>query len=137
MKCARCDSKKPIKAVKINFDYSEKSGIRGCLISASKYTCKKCGNQVVGLGSNEEVNQAIAEVLIGAEMLTRQMIKFIRVQYFDESPFQFAKRMSVNPSVYSEIENYKRPMSQLVSDLVQEQLVKKMIKKPPIKIVFS
>jgi len=137
MKCTRCDAKRPIKAVPIEYDYSKQSGITGCSITAKEYTCKKCGNIVIDLGDHDEVNKAIAEVLIGAECLTRQMIKFIRIQYFDESPFVFAKRLGTNPTVYKEIEDYKRPMTQLVSDIVQEQLVKKMLHKPKLKIVFD
>lgn len=137
MKCARCDSKRPIKAVPIQYDYYKKSGIDGCFITAKQYACKKCNNIVIDLGDHQEINNAIAEVLIGAECLTRQMIKFIRIQYFDESSFVFAKRLGTNPTVYKEIEDYKRPITQLVSDIVQEQLVKKLIEKPKLKIRFD
>lgn len=137
MKCARCDSKRPIKAVPIQYDYSKKAGIDGCFITAKEYTCKKCENVVIDLGEYDDINKAIAEVLTSSECLTRQMIKFIRIQYFDESSFVFAKRLGTNPTVYKEIEDYKRPMTQLVSDIVQEQLVKKLLRKPSLKIRFD
>ena len=137
MKCLKCDSKRPIKAIEIEYDYSKKSGIDGCSITAKQYTCKKCSNVVIDLGDDQDVNNAIAELLISAPMLTRQMIKFIRMHYFNESTFEFAKRCHMNPTFYKEVEDYKRPMSQLTSDAIQEQLVKKMIEKPELKIVFD
>ena len=137
MKCPKCESKRNIKAVPIDYDYSRKCGIDGCTITASEYTCKACGFKFIDLGDHLEINNTIAEVLISAPMLTRQMIKFIRIHYFDESPFQFAKRCHMNPTVYKEIEDYHRPMSQVCSDVIQEQLVKKMIEKPDLKIVFD
>jgi Zn-finger nucleic acid-binding protein len=122
MKCPKCDNTKKLKAKNIKYDYSAKCGIPQCFITAKEYTCPKCSNVVTDLGDVKEINEAIAEVLMRAVELTRPIIKYVRIHFFDESTFQFAKRIKMNPSVYDEIENFKRPMNEVVSLKVKEQL---------------
>ena len=127
MKCTSCTNPKSLKAKKIQFDYSQKCGIPGCFITAREYTCPKCNEVITDLGDHEEVNRAIGEELVQAVCLTRAMCKYVRVQFFDESTFEFAKRIGQNPSVYGEIESHKRPMTELISYLVQEQIMKRFL----------
>jgi hypothetical protein len=139
MKCVKCDNKKSIKSKNIKFDYSEKSGIPGCFITAKEYTCSKCSNVVTDLGELDDINKAIASVLCRAVMLTRPILKYVRIQFFNESTFQFGKRIKVNPTVYDEIENFKRPLDELTSERVKEQLELFYIKKSlgPITMVVG
>lgn len=127
MKCTSCAHDKPLKAKKIQYDYSKKCGIANCFISAKQYTCPKCKETITDLGEVEEINKAIGEELVQAEMLTRQMVKYVRVHFFDESTFQFAKRIGQNPTFYDELENLKRPMTDDLSYSVQEQIIKRFL----------
>lgn len=137
MKCTSCTFDRPLKAKKIKYDYSEKCGIPGCFITAKEYICPKCKDVIIDLGEHEEVNRAIGEELVQAVSLTRAMCRFVRIHFFDESPFEFAKRIGQNPTVYTEIESHKRPMTDLIGYLVQEQIMKRFLIKKMKPITIS
>lgn len=122
MKCPNCDNKRNIKAKNIKYDYSAKCGIPQCFITAKEYTCPKCSNVVTDLGEEQEINDAIASVIVRAVNLTRPIIKYVRIHFFKESTFQFAKRIKINPKAYDDIECFKQPLPDSIGVKVKEQL---------------
>jgi hypothetical protein len=139
VKCIKCDNKKNIKAKNINFDYSKKSGINGCFISAKEYKCPECETVFHDLGEDKEIKRAIAEVIAGAEpeQITRQMLLYIRRQLLEESTFNFAKRIGVNPSVYELYEKHKKPMTLDLAMAVQEEIFNFYLREKPPEVTIA
>lgn len=125
MKCLKCEYKRNIKGKDVWVDYSKETGIDGCKITYTEYTCPKCKTIFKEFEDDEAINRAICEFLCGVEMLNRQCARFVRVKIFNESEHVFAKRIGAHPIYYSEVELLKRPMSKEMSDSIKDELMMK------------
>jgi len=124
MKCPKCDKK--LRAKYVSFDYSEKSGIPGCILENIKqYTCKKCDETYHDLGSIDEINMMIGNILLGSSVLTRQQVKFIRSHIFKMSYFEFGKILKTNPQHLRDVENHRKILSKELIKIIQDELLKK------------
>lgn len=139
MKCLKCDYDKKLKPKNINYDYSFKSGITGCSISAKEYKCPQCKEVFHDLGEDREIKRAIADVIAGAnpEQITRQMLLYIRRQLLEESTFNFAKRIGMNPSVYEQYEKHKKPMTIDLAMAVQEEIFNFYLREKPPEVTIA
>jgi hypothetical protein len=137
VKCSKCNYKRNIKGVQVNYDYSRESGIKGAIIkSAKKYTCPKCSYELIDVGEIDEVNKLLAMELLKYDILDRGHLKFIREHIFQESYFEFGKRVGVNSTHLRDLESFKKVISDEISLKIQMSLIKHFsIKNVKIQIV--
>lgn len=125
MKCTKCDHPKNLRSKRVDFDYSETSGIEGAVLHGVKqFNCPKCKTQFHELGDMKAIATEFAGMLISKEKLNRREVKYLRTHFFEETYFQFGKRLGVNPQVLREIELGKRPVSETNSKKIQDAVVK-------------
>lgn len=119
MKCPKCE--KVLRGKKDSYDYSDKS-FEGVSIDCKKYECKKCKNTFYDLGDDDDINRQICDLLLQQKTLQRKQLKYIIEQVFDESIFQFAKRIKTNPTHLKGLINSKKILSQELSDKISEKI---------------
>lgn len=130
MKCPGCDKK--LRAKYVDFDYSDKCGIKGTILSDIKeYTCRVCNENYHDLGSIDEINHMIGDILLNAFPLESSHIKFIRTEIFNMTYFQFAKIIQCDPDLIRDVESRGAKVTKRFRDSVKLQLLKK-IKTPRI-----
>lgn len=124
MKCLKCDKK--LRSKYVDFDYSDTCGIPGTTLSNIKqYTCKACDETYHDLGSIDEINQMISEILLNQKELNRNQIKFIRTHIFDMTYFQFGKLTELNPQTIKRLENHTLDLTKRDSQKIQNALFMK------------
>ena len=124
MNCPNCEKK--LRAKYITYDYSEKCGIPGTYIkNVRQFKCKECNEIYTDLGDHQELNYQIAEVLLGADQLNRNHIKFIRTEIFEMSVEAFAKLIKTVPSHIRDLERKKTTLIPEISKRIQTELFKK------------
>ncbi len=119
MKCPKCE--KVLKGKKASYDYSAQS-FDGVSIDCKKYECKKCKEVFFDLGDDHDIHTQICDLLLQQKTLQRKQLKFIIEQVFDESVFQFAKRIKTNPTHLKELINSRKILSQELSDKICEKI---------------
>ena len=124
MKCLKCDKK--LRAKYVDFDYSDTCGIPGTNLSNIKqYTCEKCDETYHDLGSIDEINQMISDILLNQKELNRNQIKFIRTHIFDMTYFQFGELTEINPQTIKRLEGHTLDLTKKDSQKIQNALFAK------------
>lgn len=124
MICPGCNKK--LKANYVDFDYSDTCGIPGTTLSNIKqYTCKACDETYHDLGSIDEINLMISNILLDQKQLNRNQIKFIRTHIFDMSYFQFGKLTDINPQTIKRLECHTLDLTKKDSQKIQNALLMK------------
>ncbi len=117
MKCLKCDKK--LRAKYVDYDYSDKCGIPGTtLTNIKQYTCKKCEETYHDLGSHEEINRMIADILLDQSEVQRNQIKFIREQIFKMSYFEFGELTKINPQMIKDLESKRKTLNKENSEKI-------------------
>ncbi|MEN0060238.1 MAG: hypothetical protein AAGB31_15475 [Bdellovibrio sp.] len=94
--CPLCQNK--LTRTTIDYDYSKQSGISDLVLTdVDEYRCLKCDKEFVDLGDDRTLAETIADSLLELEELTNEHACFIRTHFFEETVFQFAKRIKENP----------------------------------------
>jgi hypothetical protein len=136
MNCPSCDNPKLSKAKRQDYDYSKESGIAGCVLKKVKVrTCKACGFSFPD-ETQDQITEAITDVLLSKELLSRQDIKYIRTHFFTESYFEFGKRLKVSPTFLRELESLKKVLPVELSRKIQDEIIKERTTKVSISFEF-
>jgi hypothetical protein len=133
MKCPHCDLK--LKGKKTDYDYSLKT-FDGLIVECKKYYCKKCIKEFIDLGDDAELKKQIVESILSQSVLARSQLRYIIEQIFEMSVFQFSGLIKENPSFINDVIKRFRPLSQELSDKIQDQIFIKF-KTPTITISAS
>lgn len=134
MNCPNCEKKLRVKY--ITYDYSKKCGIPGTYIkNVRQFKCKDCDEVYTDLGDHQELNYQIVAVLLGADQLNRNHIKFIRTEIFDMTVGEFAKLIKTLPAHIKDLEAKKTSLIPEISRRIQTELFKKT-QRPTIRLIL-
>ena len=124
MNCQKCNKK--LRAKYITFDYSEKCGIPEVTIdNVKQYTCKKCNEIYHDLGSVDEINQQLSNILLDFKSLTPAQARFVRSDIFQMNHAEFAKLIGTTAKHIRDVETYRMKFSKHLSKEIQNLLFRK------------
>ena len=125
-----------MKHAHVDFDYSSTCGIPGVTFNGvDQYTCLNCENVIHDLGEEQAINDAITDILLGADLIPRRAVKFLRTEVFRESIFEFAARIKTSPQHLKDIEASKKILSEDLSQKIQDEIIRH--RAMDVKIVFD
>lgn len=137
MKCPKCDGR--TKHTLTDYDYEKQSGIVGLeLKGVDTYCCKKCDFKFWDFGDMADVHDEIAKALMGKIVLWKADIKFVQTHFFEDTVFQFAKRIGTEPQTLKML--YKGPDLNIhcrrLSDKVKDAIIREWSTRE-IEVIFD
>jgi YgiT-type zinc finger domain-containing protein len=119
MRCTSCNSKRILKPETKTLKY-EASGLDNVIIRGAKvYHCDNCGENYVQYGNLEEIDAAIADILLKKKApLTGKEIRFLRT-WKGYSGVRFASFISQSSAHLYRIEASNKPVNSKFDRLVR------------------
>ena len=126
MYCAFCDNPKQIKGQIINHRYTESGLDNITLQGVIEHRCDQCGEVYYNYGNVEQLNNAIADILLAKKgLLTPKEIVFLRKKIGYNAAY-FAKVLGYKASTISRLENGKQAITETFDHHVRQAVFNKM-----------
>lgn len=119
MTCSMCDNKKALKKTRITHKYKECGLDNVTLIGVEHYRCDKCGEEYLGYGNVEKLNEVIANILIRKkDFLSGNEVRFLR-KHLGYSGTMFAKLIGYDDATLTRLERESQPVTRAFDRLVR------------------